>query len=87
MGATSRKGESVELHSGHAGITRMKGLMRGLVWWPGIDADVEKLVKECSPCQQTQPSPPLAPLNHHSATPQYTSLLRVELVSSTPKGF
>ena len=53
----------VELHSGHPGITRMKGLMRGLVWWPGIDADVEKLVKECSPCQQTQPSPPLAPLH------------------------
>ena len=41
----------------------MKALRRGLVWWPGTDTDVEKLVKECSPCQQTQPSPPLAPLH------------------------
>ena len=53
----------VELHSGHPEITKMKALMRGLVWWPGIDTDIVKLVKHCSPCQQTQPSPPLATLH------------------------
>ena len=41
----------------------MKALMRGLVWWPGIDTDVERSLKECSPCEQTQPSPPLGPLH------------------------
>ena len=63
-GSTSRKGESVSwvaLRSSR--ITRMKALMHGLVWWPGIDTDVEKSIKECSPCQQTQPSPPFASLH------------------------
>ena len=52
-----------ELHEGHPGITRMKGLARMYVWWPGINADVEKSVWLCRHCQETQSSPPLAPLN------------------------
>ena len=52
-----------ELHEGHPGITRMKGLARMYVWWPGINTDVEKSVWLCRHCQETQSSPPLAPLN------------------------
>ena len=32
------------------------------VWWPGIDTDVEKMVK-CESCQAVQSMPPLAPLH------------------------
>ena len=71
----------VELHSGHPGITRMKALMHGLVWWPGIDTDVEKSIKECSPCQQTQPSPPIASL-HPWEWPQHLwSRLHIDLLA------
>ena len=52
-----------ELHEGHPGISRMKSLARMYVWWPGISADIEKSVRLCPECQQTQSSPPLAPLN------------------------
>ena len=46
-----------ELHEGHPGITRMKGLAHMYVWWPGINADVEKFIWLCRHCQETQPFP------------------------------
>ena len=39
------------LHQGHPGITRMKGLARSFVWWPGMDSDLENKVKSCLSCQ------------------------------------
>ena len=53
----------IDLHSGHPGISRMKALSRSLVWWPGLDSDFEKLVKTCTPCQQSQPLPAAVPLH------------------------
>ena len=44
-------------------ITRMKALSRMYVWWPGINADIEKSERACHACQEVQASPPLAPLN------------------------
>ena len=51
-----------ELHGGHPGVTRMKALARGLVWWLGLDGMVEGVVKNCSECQQAQPLPAPAPM-------------------------
>ena len=53
----------IQLHEGHPGITRMKGLSRMYVWWPGIWKDIEEAVRECGHCQQHQSSPPVAPLH------------------------
>jgi len=61
-----RESVLAELHSGHPGISKMKSLACGLVWWPGLDADIEMMVKQCSSCQQNQPSPPLAPMQPRS---------------------
>ena len=44
-----------ELHVGHPGVSKMKVLARGVVWWPGLDDMVEDVVKNCSECQQAQP--------------------------------
>jgi len=51
------------LHEGHPGMTRMKVIARGVVWWLGIDAHIEKKVKECPECQVSHKSPALAPLH------------------------
>ena len=39
-----------ELHDTHPGITLIKALACSLVWWPNIDADLERMVQSCSVC-------------------------------------
>ena len=41
----------------------MKALARSHVWCPGIDHEIENLVKSCTGCQITQHVPTLAPLH------------------------
>lgn len=42
----------------HPGMSRMKSLARGFVWWPKIDTEIDNLVKQCNTCQQDRPMPP-----------------------------
>ena len=51
-----------ELHGGHPGITRMKSLARGLIWWPKLDEEIETMLHSCSICQTQSDNPPVAPL-------------------------
>ena len=52
-----------ELHEGHPGMSRMKSLARGFLCWPGMDNQIEEMVKGCTSCQQHQSAPPVAPLH------------------------
>ena len=45
-------------HSEHPGITAMKSLARSLIWYPGLDSDVEEIVKTCNICQVNRAKPP-----------------------------
>ena len=51
-----------ELHDEHHGIVRMKGLARCYLWWPGLDADIEKIIRDYT-CQSMRNMPPEAPLH------------------------
>ena len=57
---TERKKVMAILRNGHPG---MKRIMRNAVWWPGVDADIERKVKSCVDCQVNQGSPARAPLH------------------------
>lgn len=46
-----------ELHEGHPGIVRTKLLARSKVFWPKIDADIERMVKECDCCATAGKAP------------------------------
>lgn len=49
-------------NKGHLGIVKFKQRCRGLAWWPGINKEIEAVVKDCFACQH-QASLPLQPLS------------------------
>ena len=48
-------------HEGHQGITKFKQHLRQRVWWPGIDIQPERYVRECVSCQIVGPTSPPEP--------------------------
>ena len=52
-----------ELHDGHLGVVKMKGLARSHVWWPGIDKGIEEVTRACLGCQRMKQNPKLLTLH------------------------
>ena len=42
------------LHAGHPRVSRMKAIAQNIVWWPGIDGEIEAKVHGCFECQVNQ---------------------------------
>ena len=49
------------LHEGHVGVVRVKRITQSFAWWPGVNTDIEELVKTCKNCQQDHKSQEFAP--------------------------
>lgn len=47
-----------KLHENHPGIVSMKSRAREIVWWPGLDGDIERIVGSCHVCQTRRAKPP-----------------------------
>ena len=41
-----------ELHEAHPGISRMKAIIHGYVFWPNMDREIEDAVKRCRQCHE-----------------------------------
>ena len=67
-----------ELHGGHPGCSRMKSLTRMFCWWPGMDAEIETLVRQCPECQEDRPGPPPSPLQPWQWPSQPWSRLHID---------
>nr|VZI02168.1 unnamed protein product [Spirometra erinaceieuropaei] len=50
-----------QFHAAHPGASRMKSIARSFAYWPGIDGDIDDLVRRCSRCQQAAKMPPRQP--------------------------
>jgi len=46
-----------ELHVSHLGVVKTKSLARSLLWWPGLDGDIEQMVRHCTTCQSDADNP------------------------------
>ena len=49
-------------HETHIGVTKMKAMLRGYCYWPGMNGDIEEFVRRCVPCTVHQKRPDTAPM-------------------------
>ena len=43
-----------KIHRGHLGITKCRERARSNFYWPNINADIERMIKSCGPCQENR---------------------------------
>lgn len=67
-----------ELHNQHLGISRMKALARGYVWWPKMDEALEQVAKACVTCSGLKAQQPEAPLHPWSRTSRPMERIHVD---------
>ena len=75
-------------HSTHMGMTRTKQFIRSKLWWPGLDADVEEMVKRCSVCLSVNPEggEKLEPLRITPFPERPFSTVHIDLFGPLPSG-
>lgn len=57
-----RQSALLQLHAAHQGTTRTKLRARQVVYWPGIDNDIDNIILTCKLCQDSLPSHPPEPM-------------------------
>lgn len=53
---TLREELLIMAHEGHFGMSKTKERLRLIYWWPGMDIQVEQVVKDCIPCCMSEKS-------------------------------
>ena len=59
-----------QLHYAHQGVEKWKLRAKGSVFWANINADIENMIKGCSPCQHNQHVNVKEPLTPHDIPPK-----------------
>lgn len=68
------------------GIQRTKKYLRACVWFPGLDAMVERAVQGCIPCQATTPGRSKEPLVMTELPPEPWQLVAADIFGPLPTG-
>ena len=78
--------QSTALQLAHEGIVRTKQLLREKVWWPGIDKDVEHLIRSCISCQAQSSQSCPQPLTMTEMPSRPWTVLHADLCGPFPSG-
>ena len=73
-------------HEGHQGMVRTKQRLRSKVWWPGVDKDVEHVVKACHACQVVSTGSPPDPVTPSKLPAGPWQDINVDLCGPFPTG-
>ena len=73
-------------HEGHQGIVKCKSRLRGKVWWPGIDKEVEHYVKNCKACLLMSSENRPEPLNPTPLPDRPWQHIAVDICGPLPSG-
>ena len=73
-------------HSGHQGVVKTKQLVREKVWFPGIDKDVEHVIRDCLPCQAVTNRNQMEPLRSSDLPKAPWEEVSVDFLGPIPTG-
>lgn len=68
------------IHEGHWGIVKCKSRARELLYWRGMDKDIEKLVQSCTVCTKLQNAKPKEPLLSHPVPNRFWERLGADIL-------
>ena len=56
-------------HESHQGIVKTKALLRSKIWWPGINNQIEDMIRNCVACLSVS-KPSVEPMGHNTSSLQ-----------------
>ena len=71
---------------GHQGITKTKSFLRSRLWFPGMDAMVERMVRDCLACQVVTPQISRMPLKMTPLPGETMEKVSADFYGSLPTG-
>jgi transposase InsO family protein len=75
------------IRESHLGMEKCKSRARAVVYWPGISADIERLVAKCSTCLKHQRSNQKEPLKPHTVPARAWQILGTDIFKYKSKSY
>ena len=77
----------VKLHTNHMGIEKTKLLTYESVYWPSINVDIKKYIKNCAICFEFQQTRPKEKIIHHDISLRLWEVLGTDIFHFNNKNY